>query len=332
MRRAALDTILLLLLPLLGAELASAGTPVKGFQPYGGSWQVRNGELWAGGGAGPKLISELPAFSVGEVGVEVFLPGKGGGNGALIVKVSDPGVGADAFNGYEIALDASGQFLRLGRHRQNYQNIKDVPYPVPVDQWVALHVKLTATTLEVLVAGKTVLTHDDGKGALVSGSIGLRPWQRAARYRNLWVKTGGKTRKIAFEPGPPPAPRVRLKLDDVPPFAFVTRHPLTSPPAVGQDLWAAQPRGPGCSIRVYDPARPKLPAKVIFSDPEGCIYDMNVSYDAKTLFFSRRRKGEKHWHIWRVKSDGSGLRQLTDGPHYDVSPCLLPDGDIVFVS
>jgi hypothetical protein len=49
--------------------------------------------------------------------VEVFLPSKGGGNAALIVKVSEPGIGADAFNGYEVALDAGGQFLRLGRQR-----------------------------------------------------------------------------------------------------------------------------------------------------------------------------------------------------------------------
>ena len=64
---------------VLGAVLllsctCAAETPVKGFVPYGGSWQVRDGELWAGGGPGPKLISDLPAFAVGEVGVEVFLP------------------------------------------------------------------------------------------------------------------------------------------------------------------------------------------------------------------------------------------------------------------
>ena len=33
------------------------------------------------------------------------------------------------------------------------------------------------------------------------------------------------------------------------------------------------------------------PARTIFSDPDGCIYDMNVSYDARTLFFSYRRQG-----------------------------------------
>lgn len=126
---------------------------------------------------------------------------------------------------------------------------------------------------------------------------------------------------------PPPLDLARL-----PRIAFITRQPLSRPPAVGQDLWAARPRGPGCSIRVIDPARPNGPAVVVFADPAGCIYDINRSDDARTLWFSYRRGGEEFWHIWRIGVDGSGLRQLTDGPYHDVSPCPLPCGDIVFVS
>ena len=115
-------------------------------------------------------------------------------------------------------------------------------------------------------------------------------------------------------------------------MACITRQELSRPPAVGQDLWASQPCGPGCSIRIFDPSRPGSPATTVFQDPGGCIYDMNVSYDARTLFFSYRREKETYWHLWRIGVDGSGLRQLTDGPYYDVSPCQLPDGDLVFVS
>jgi hypothetical protein len=59
---------------------------------------------------------------------------------------------------------------------------------------------------------------------------------------------------------------------------------------------------------------------------------MNVSHDARTLFFSYRGKDDQHWHIWRINTDGRGLTQLTDGSHYDVGPCQLPGGDVVFVS
>jgi len=115
---------------------------------------------------------------------------------------------------------------------------------------------------------------------------------------------------------------------NLPPIAFIVRHPLSAPPAVGQDLWAAQPRAPGCGLRLFDGRT----TKHIFDDPTGCIYDLNVSFDAKTLFFSYCRKDEKYWHLWRINTDGSGLKQLTDGPYYDVGPCLLPNGEIVFVS
>ena len=70
----------------------------------------------------------------------------------------------------------------------------------------------------------------------------------------------------------------------------------------------------------------------MFRDEDGCIYDMNVSYDARTLLFSYRPKGQPYWHIWRIGTDGGGLRQLTRGPYYDVAPLPLPDGGIMFVS
>ena len=100
---------------------------------------------------------------------------------------------------------------------------------------------------------------------------------------------------------------------------------------MGQDLAAAQPRAPGCSIRIIDAVRPER-SRTIFRDPDGCIYDMNVSYDARMLFFSYRAKDQRYWHLWRIGIDGSGLKQLTDGPYHDVSPCQLPCGDLVFVS
>ncbi len=36
--------------------------------------------------------------------------------------------------------------------------------------------------------------------------------------------------------------------------------------------------------------------------------------------------------MYEIGIDGSGLRQLTDGPYDDLEPTYLPDGGIVFVS
>ncbi len=307
--------------------------PVVGFTAHGGTWKVENGELWAGAGPGPKLVCDTPAFSVGEVGVEVLLPDDRDGNAALIARVSESGAGADTFIGYEIALDARRQVLRLGRHRHNFELIRDVPCQVPVGQWVSLVAKFGKTSIEVVVDGKSVLRHDDGTKSLPAGNVGLRPWQREARYRNLWIQADGRIQPIRFRKNEEhDRANERLTEARVPPIAFFTRHALSRPNTISCAIWQSQPSRPGCSIRIFDPSKPNEPARSIFSDPDGCIFDMNVSFDAKTLLFSYRSKGEKYWHIYRIGTDGQGLRQLTDEPFYDISPMELPDGDIVFVS
>lgn len=162
---------------------------------------------------------------------------------------------------------------------------------------------------------------------LAAGRVWAREGDRAVSTRTATARAVGSSQDIESPNWPE-----TLRLDHLPRIAFITRQELGRPPAVGQDLWAAQPQGPGCSIRIFDPRRPKSAAITIFQDADGSIYDMNVSHDARTLFFSYRRKNETYWHVWRIGVDGTGLRQLTDGPYYDVSPCPLPDGDVVFVS
>jgi len=174
-------------------------TPPKGFNAYGGSWTVGAGELRGGAGDGPKLTSAQPVVADGEVAVEIHFADRAPGNAGLIVRVTDPGIGADKFSGYEISLDAAGQFVRLGRHRQNWEPIQDSPCEVPVGQWIPLTVKLAGKAIEVAVGGRTVIRHMDDAMPLLSGAVGLRQWQREARYRNLRVTTPAGVRLLAFE-------------------------------------------------------------------------------------------------------------------------------------
>ncbi|MDP6633860.1 MAG: hypothetical protein QGG42_03100 [Phycisphaerae bacterium] len=84
------------------------------------------------------------------------------------------------------------------------------------------------------------------------------------------------------------------------------------------------------SICAFDPADRDKPARVIFEKPGFSIYDMDLSYDAKTIYFSA--KDSSGGHIYAIGADGKGLRQLTTGPHDNISPTELPDGRIMFVS
>ncbi|KPK43685.1 MAG: hypothetical protein AMK72_13005 [Planctomycetes bacterium SM23_25] len=117
------------------------------------------------------------------------------------------------------------------------------------------------------------------------------------------------------------------------PIVFFTRHPLARPNAANCSIWQSVPERWGCSIRIYDPARPDQPARTIFRDAEGSIFDMNLSADARTLFFSFKKKGETCWQLYEIATDGTGLKKISRNPdHYDVGAIELPGGDLLFVS
>ncbi|MBL7220569.1 MAG: NPCBM/NEW2 domain-containing protein [Phycisphaerae bacterium] len=79
---------------------------------------------------------------------------------------------------------------------------------------------------------------------------------------------------------------------------------------------------------------------------DGGFLAPDLSYDAREILFAwteiaadekdrlRYRQWTEHntWKIFRVNSDGSNLRQLTDGTTNDFDPCFLPSGRIVFIS
>lgn len=174
--------------------------PIKDFTAHGGRWSLNNGVVSVAAEAGPKLVADRQIIAAGEVGVEVFLPGNVGGVAGLVVKVQEPGLGADKFIGYEIALSTEPQFLLLGRHRHNWEPLKNVPYTVPSDRWIPLVVRLGKTSLEVLVDGKSILTYEDRDHPLKPGAIALRNFNRPCRYRDLWIKTDDKVTRLPFEP------------------------------------------------------------------------------------------------------------------------------------
>lgn len=173
--------------------------PLKDFSVFGGRWTVASeGGVQAVGSDGAKIVWTGADFSEGEASVEVWLTEAAGGNGGLILKVTDAGTGADVFNGYEVSLERPG-VLVIGRHRQNWEPLRRVPCDVPVNQWIPLTVRLTATTLEVLVNGKSITKYEDTDHPLKAGKVGLRTWQHEVRFRNFSFSAGGLPQKIPFE-------------------------------------------------------------------------------------------------------------------------------------
>ena len=71
---------------------------------------------------------------------------------------------------------------------------------------------------------------------------------------------------------------------------------------------------------------------LLFDAKGGSVRDPHVDYDGHTILFAYRPAGTDFYHLHELQSDGTGLRQLTNGPWDDFEPCRLPDGDIAFIS
>ena len=186
---------------IFGESFAEPATqlPLKGFKAYEGRWTLADdGSVQGVGSNGSKIVWDGSAFSVGEVSVDEKLTEATGGNGGLILKVSDAGNGADVFNGYEVSLQRPGQLV-VGRHRQNWEPIRNVPCDVPVNEWIHLTVRMTKQSFEVLVNGKSMMRFEDTEHPLVTGTVGLRIWQHKVLFRNLSITAGASQEKIPFE-------------------------------------------------------------------------------------------------------------------------------------
>jgi hypothetical protein len=70
----------------------------------------------------------------------------------------------------------------------------------------------------------------------------------------------------------------------------------------------------------------------LLSDPQGGVRDPQVHYDGQKVVFAYRKGGTEQYHLYEIKTDGTALRQLTEGAYDDIEPAYLPGGGIVFVS
>jgi hypothetical protein len=62
----------------------------------------------------------------------------------------------------------------------------------------------------------------------------------------------------------------------------------------------------------------------------GSFWRPEVSWDGKKVLFCFKPHNEKSFHLFEINADGTGLRQITDGPYDDLDPAYLPDGKILF--
>jgi hypothetical protein len=160
--------------------------PLAGFTEYGDAWLITNSDLLSVNGSGPKLIDNNVNQSSGDIKVQVQFSANEGGDAGIIFQVSQPGVGADVFTGYEVSLAPAG-YVVLGRHRQDWEPISQVSCAVPTGQWINLEVQYTNASITVLVNGSSLIQYTDTQYPLTSGQVGLRNYQQGAQFQDFQI-------------------------------------------------------------------------------------------------------------------------------------------------
>jgi len=124
---------------------------------------------------------------------------------------------------------------------------------------------------------------------------------------------------------------------------FVKRHPYR-PSHNYSDILDSQFRSGGgvCVLEIPRPGGRLEPQQArlvtLFDASRGIARDAVADFDARRVWFAYRPEKPEaegrdvYWHLMEAGADGSGLRQLTDGPFHDYYPCPLPDGGLAFIS
>jgi len=163
----------------------------------------------------------------------------------------------------------------------------------------------------------------DAWGEAVARLAGLKAEGRAAQ-RDLYLRARWLKREMALS----------NPLLDFGPLLFAKRIPPEYSHLVMQYFgWRARPGGglfvleePGRSLNTRDLLAGKLDG--------GSVLDPCLHWDGERIVFSYSQctPDDPYFHVYEIRADGTGLRQLTSGEYEDLMPQYLPDGGIIFCS
>jgi hypothetical protein len=166
----------------------------------------------------------------------------------------------------------------------------------------------------------------------------------AVEWRRLYLDTRWAARRLALE-------NPLLKKFNA--LLFVTRYTQQSYADinVNHHAWGSAPGGDIC---VLSPVGPEGKVRRLLNGRlgPGNVKGIDLSWDGKRIVFAyakssseeppdgwtvRQKTFDLHrtvdlYHLYEIRVDGTGLRQITRGRWSDLNPCYLPDGRIAFES
>jgi hypothetical protein len=147
----------------------------------------------------------------------------------------------------------------------------------------------------------------------------------AVAAAELYLKVRQVKRRIAFRN--PSVDFGKVLFVDMPypqgsEWRHETRHRLGYMAVPGARLLTLDGLGPDGRLTQLMPQAPL----------HGSFWRPDLSWDGTTVLFCFKPHNEKSFHLYEIKTDGSGLTQLTEGPYDDFDPIYLPDGQHLLFS
>ena len=147
------------------------------------------------------MIWDTETVIDGEVSVELKMAKNRAAIGGLLLRVSEPAVGADNWNGYEVSLDATKKTVFLGEHRHNWLLRREQPVDTSPDVWHKLRVVLAGKRVQIFVDdAKSPQIDEEIEPPLVGGLTGLRTWASEIEYRNFEILRTERSQKANWLP------------------------------------------------------------------------------------------------------------------------------------
>ena len=186
--------------PYLGVPTPTAGSFSENFDPawsqhwtvFGGNWSARNDALSTvpGSANGAKALAMATAFTNFTYEANVLVGSTG--NAGLIFRVSKPDIGADAYCGYYVGIDAAGSQLQFGFANNGWNQITNVPMTFVANTFYHLEVQAQGSRIRIFVTNTNQPVVDLQDTNFASGMIGVRDYcpdgnQSFSSFTNLVV-------------------------------------------------------------------------------------------------------------------------------------------------
>jgi len=170
--------------PYLGAPAPTTGLFTENFDPtwssrwtvFGGNWTARNGVLSTvpASANGAKALAMTTAFTNFTYEMDVSVGSVG--NAGLVFRASKPDIGADAYCGYYVGINAAGSDVELGYANNGWHAITNVSMTIATNTFYRLKVQAQGSRLRIYINNSNQALIDLRDGNFSSGMVGVRDY------------------------------------------------------------------------------------------------------------------------------------------------------------